>query len=209
MKRNLISLALISASLLIGPAALAQGGPKHGGLGKHFAQLDMNHDGKVTRQEARTAETARFKALDLNKDGMVTATEAATARQQRQAKRQADRFAKLDKNKDGRLSKEEVRMPPARFQQLDQNRDGFLSQSEFSARKRPGRKDRGGPMWDRVDSNRDGKLTQQEITAAADRMFERLDTNKDGTITQQEMQAGKHGPKGGQRGHRQQTKKTG
>jgi len=45
-----------------------------------------------------------------------------------------------DKNKDGKLSKEEFRGPPALFQRLDRNNDGFLNKEEhdaFMQRQRP------------------------------------------------------------------------
>lgn len=45
-------------------------------------------------------------------------------------------FAKMDANKDGKLSKEEADKAPAlagRFAELDKNADGFLSPDEFAA----------------------------------------------------------------------------
>jgi Ca2+-binding EF-hand superfamily protein len=219
MKR-IIPIALAS-SLTLGFAALALAGPHHGpgragGPGR-IVQLDTNKDGKVTRQEARTAAVARFKALDANKDGVVSREEAAQAKERQHAQRAADRFARMDKNKDGRLSKTEVKMPPARFQKLDANKDGWLTPAELAAGKKERvekreHKGNGHGMWARQDTNQDGKLTEQEATAAADRMFDRADANRDGILTGDEMQRGyKHGPKShgrdGQRGQRQRQPK--
>lgn len=49
-------------------------------------------------------------------------------------KQAAEKFDKADKNKDGKLSKEEVADFPylvGKFDSLDQNKDGFLSWEEF------------------------------------------------------------------------------
>lgn len=210
MKRNFILPVALVSSLIIGSAAVALGGPHYGPgpRANPFAQLDTNKDGKVTRQEAQVAKVTRFKALDTNRDGVVTEQEAVQARQ----KRGAERFAKMDANKDGRLSKTEVKMPDQRFQKLDVNKDGTLTQNELLQGKRKGNDSKRKGMWMRLDSNKDGKITEKEATAAADRMFEKLDANKDGAITQEEMRkARRHGPKvrsrDGRRGHGQRSPK--
>ena len=46
-------------------------------------------------------------------------------------------MAKLDVNKDGRISREEAKADPRlaeRFDQLDANKDGFLGQDELKPR---------------------------------------------------------------------------
>ena len=116
----------------------------------------------------------------------------------------------MDTNQDGRLSKTEVKMPPARFQKLDANQDGVLTPAEFAAGKKERadkreHKGHGHGMWAQLDTNKDGKLTEKEATAAADRMFDRADANRDGVLTREEIQRHhKHGLKShgrqGQRG---------
>ncbi len=46
-----------------------------------------------------------------------------------------DLFSKIDKDQDGKLSKDEVKVLPAiaeRFDELDKNKDGYLSLDEFA-----------------------------------------------------------------------------
>jgi len=148
---------------------------------------------------------------------VVSKEEAAKAREKQHAQRAADRFAKMDKNKDGRLSKTEVKMPPARFQKLDTNKDGALTPAELAAgaKERADKREHKGNghgMWAQLDANQDGKLTEQEATAAADRMFDRADADRNGVLTREEIQRGrKHGPKShgrqGQRGQGQRQPK--
>jgi Ca2+-binding EF-hand superfamily protein len=44
-----------------------------------LAQADLNHDGKVTLVEYRTAKLARFDAMDTDKDGVVSPAEMRAA----------------------------------------------------------------------------------------------------------------------------------
>ena len=44
-----------------------------------IAQLDLNHDGKVSLVEYRTAKLANFDHIDTDKDGIVTVAEMRAA----------------------------------------------------------------------------------------------------------------------------------
>lgn len=99
---------------------------------------------------------------DTNKDGVVTLDEAVAAAKAR--------FALADKNKDGKLSAEE--MKDARPGRHHGGKGGF------------------GPekMFERLDANKDGKLTRDEMRAKSDEHFTKLDANKDGAITKDEAE---------------------
>jgi Ca2+-binding EF-hand superfamily protein len=83
--------------------------------GKWFDKLDTNKDGYVTQDEMKQARDtrhgdfkekadARFKEADVNGDGQLSLDEV-----QSKMPRLGDHFTDLDKDKNGMLSKEELR----------------------------------------------------------------------------------------------------
>ena len=79
-----------------------------------FDKLDLNKDGYVTQEETRQARETRrgemkamfdehFKTADTNGDGSLSLDEVQAG-----MPRLADRFSKLDKDKNGLLSREEL-----------------------------------------------------------------------------------------------------
>lgn len=135
------------------------------------------------------------------------------------------RFAKLDVNRDGQLSADELKGPRAArmIARVDTDKNGAISQAEFraAAANRFARADtdrdgtiepserqgkwgkRGGHgggarMLARLDTDRDGAISQAEFVAGAQARFQRMDTNGDGRIDAAEMQAmrGKRGGPG-------------
>ena len=83
--------------------------------GEWFDKLDLNKDGYVTQEEMKQArETrhgdmkekmeARFKEADVNSDGQISLEEA-----QAKMPRVAERFTTLDTDKNGLLSKDELK----------------------------------------------------------------------------------------------------
>jgi Ca2+-binding EF-hand superfamily protein len=72
-----------------------------------------------------------LRKMDTNKDGKLDEKEVAAYRQERQKER-ADRIFKyMDKNGDGKISKDEARgLWADNFKELDTNGDGFLERSE-------------------------------------------------------------------------------
>ena len=68
------------------------------------------------------------------------ATAAVVAVEPGQRETVAELFARIDKNRDGKLSREETTLLPAiaeRFATLDKDNDGFLTLDEFAAGVRP------------------------------------------------------------------------
>jgi Ca2+-binding EF-hand superfamily protein len=121
-----------------------------------------------------------LRALDADGDGEISASEIADA---------AKALAKLDKNSDGKLTRDEIGPPPgmrpdrpgeatpatrpgaggafaeqflARLKEADKNGDKKISKDEAP--------DRLKENFDRIDSNSDGQLDESELKS----MFERM-----------------------------------
>jgi Ca2+-binding EF-hand superfamily protein len=114
------------------------GGPR---LGESMAKfLDANKDGKVSRDEFAKMLTL-FDLLDTNHDGELTQEEMngffrAFSTAQTEAQNQAtggvdvnNLFANSDKNKDGKLTPDEIANDRL-FKRLDLNKDGVVTRDE-------------------------------------------------------------------------------
>lgn len=184
MKKLLIGGAA-GAALIAGTAVLAQPaaqapvapGKVHtrasvqAKVAEHFARLDTNRDGFVTKAEADAAKAshaarrgerkakrsgATFERMDANRDGSIARAEFDAARSRRE-----QRVAARDKDGDGR--------PDARRMHGGRGFGGF-----------------GGQMFEIADANRDGRVSLQEATGAALRHFDAADTNRDGQVSHEE-----------------------
>jgi hypothetical protein len=125
----------------------------------------------------------RFKELDRNRDGYVSPAEWPL---------ETASFHIVDRDQDGRLSREELLTPnvlreappEVQFQRLDINRDGRLSRSE---RQRDG--------FDRLDRNQGGYITlpryradtwSPRATVQDEIRFRNLDRNRDNRLERTE-----------------------
>lgn len=145
--------------------------------------------------------------MDSNGDGLIDRQEAAAH------PRLAERFDELDKNKDGKLARDE--MPMQRrgmghdrhndrhhggmrggregvfmMRGMDTDNDGRISAAEYRA------------QFDRLDVNKDGYIDRADRQARAEQRraewFAKADTDKDGKLSQAELEAArnKDGPRG-------------
>ncbi|MEM7058774.1 MAG: EF-hand domain-containing protein [Pseudomonadota bacterium] len=102
-----------------------------------LAEVDLNQDGAISRDEATQARREMFSRLDRNADGQVSAEEMKAARSTVQAAAQlVDAMIVL------------------RTRRMDVDGNGTLSIEEFMAE---------NPMFDRVDRNGDGIASAEEI----------------------------------------------
>jgi len=93
-------------------------------------RMDTNNDGKISRAEwNRKAEA--FDKLDSDNDGFLTREEltAAVGRARRRGIQQ------MDANSDSKISREEWKGKPKRFDRLDTDKDGMISPEELDARR--------------------------------------------------------------------------
>ena len=131
----------------------------------------------------------------------------------------AERFAKMDANKDGKLDASDraarhAEMQAKMFERLDANKDGSISKAEWdqhgadrAAKRADKRADAGegkrdgmrghhgkrgghrGMMMGKADTDGDKAISQAEFQTAALARFDAADANKDGQVTAEERQA--------------------
>ena len=116
-------------------------------------------------------------------------------------------FKKADADGNGTLSRAEVEkaMPrmAEKFDQIDTDKDGQLSRDEMKAWKKThkhahrmgnkaDRQARAAERFKHADTNGDGKISRAEAESNAPRLakkFDAIDANKDGLLTQDELRA--------------------
>jgi len=121
------------------PAIVLAAGPQDGGA--LFKRWDANGDGSVTRDEAQAKGSEKaaqsFDRLDTNKDGVLTKVELAELKEGAR-EGMVERLKAADVNGDGSLSRDEVKDMPRLskgFDRLDANKDGLISPEELQAMK--------------------------------------------------------------------------
>lgn len=170
-----------------------------------FKQLDLNHDGFITKDEIATSQAQfddkmsksapnraakMFDRLDFNHDGQITQADVDAARAARLAK-------------SGKQPKAGRRGTSSLFAKADGNKDGIVTRAEFEAATASGKVKvrhsnmRGSAivrLFDLADVNKDGRVSLQEAQQAALQHFDAADLNHDGVLTPDERrQASKSG----------------
>ena len=138
-------------------------------LAKKFKEADRNGDGKLSRveylrvmtaQDAGTAKKKVSKAVDKNTDRSASAGSSAPAGDKVGRDAKDPGFNKLDKDKDGSLSRSEAAANPnlaKKFKEADKNGDGKLSRTEYLT-----------------------VMTKQDAQTAKQKVDQKLDSYKDG-----------------------------
>ncbi len=209
MKNALRYGLLLGAALVVGAGvAVAQmGQPKEpqlpgetqgtrGQFAERFlAEFDLNHDGKVTRDEFNKAVAQAFYAAShgaqtMNEDQFI----ASRTKDLRQ--RVTELFHRSDWNGDGKLSFDEFAAPErARFEQMDRDATGtVMCSARRAAYDEPAQPTRGnasdrgsgrgtggsrgrGSFCAQFDLNRDGRVTHAEMDQALHQQFQAATKN--------------------------------
>ncbi|HEU4390486.1 MAG TPA: EF-hand domain-containing protein [Blastocatellia bacterium] len=108
-------------------------------------------------------------------------------------------FADLDKNKDKKLSRDELSQfgpfADRMFERADENKDGFIDEEEFNRFRAGMRGGPGGPgggprigesLAKFLDANGDGKITREEF-ARLSQLFDALDKDHNSELTAEEV----------------------
>jgi Ca2+-binding EF-hand superfamily protein len=163
-----ISILAGIAALAVSGTALAQSGYQRGG--------DRNVD--ITRAQAAAKAEQTFQRLDLNRDGRVTREEMQQARQQMKAagqQRRAERMAQLT---------------PEQRAEIEQRRAQRGERAGRGGERRSGeaRGQRGQRGGERANAmfGEQGFVTVEQFRARALQRFDRMDLNNDGTVTAEE-----------------------
>jgi Ca2+-binding EF-hand superfamily protein len=137
MSNKLKYLVVLSFALTVGTTVItkASGGAKMIGM-LDFDDLDINDDGKVSRDEIRKQRQMVVKSMDLNGDKKLSAEELMQQHIRRSQFSVKRMIRKLDSNGDGSLSFLELKKSrPAKnlskmFDRVDEDTDGYISKDE-------------------------------------------------------------------------------
>ena len=192
MKQKYWAIAAALAAVLNGGSVALFGQDAPPDPGALFQRLDKNGDGKITAGEIPEDQARFFERLvrrgDKNSDGELTREEFDQANKPEERPNvplgpaaggdgrgdARQRFEMLDRNKDGKVTLDEVpeplreRIKPI-FDRLGKQEVTLDEFQRFAAG--PGPRPEPGALFKRFDANSDGKLTKDEIPAE---MRERL-----------------------------------
>ena len=197
-----------AAGIVLAGAAIAQAPvatPAPAPAVPQAAPVPMMHDREQTRDEVVAKVREHFAKLDANKDGALTKDEAEAGRKvmkehirQRLGERREHRmemrdpklaFDRLDTNKDGSISRDEF----AKGHEMRMERRMVIKDGQPMPGMAPGAMKfrhrgmiMGGHMFEMADANKDGRVTLQEATDAAVKHFDMADVNRDGRVTPEE-----------------------
>jgi Ca2+-binding EF-hand superfamily protein len=145
----------------------------------HFAELDTNRDGYLTREEAQAGH-AKMKMMRME--------HIKSAKGHASMKDPGAMFDRLDANHDGTISREEFNSGHQKrhAMRVDHDGDGQPDRRMHAMRGHGMRL--GGRMFGMADANRDSRVSLQEATEAALKHFDMADINRDGTLTRDERQ---------------------
>jgi Ca2+-binding EF-hand superfamily protein len=186
-----------SAVLSVGAAALlaAASATAQPTSTDRFRGMDTNGDGVITRDEWRGSDRS-FAVHDWNNDGVLSGDEIRSGAQRGRwdttprAGSDSDlrdwtpeRFAALDRDGDGRVTRREWPFDIETFQRIDRDNNDWISRAEFTGSVVDDDRD---DRFDDLDTNHDGRVTIQEWHGSTS-AYTALDRNRDGVLSRSEV----------------------
>jgi hypothetical protein len=142
-----------------------------------FTAVDHNRDGRITRDEWHF-DREGFRRADHNGDGVLSRAEFLA--EDLEDDDREDRFGDLDLNGDNRISRNEWHGTALRFAALDANRDGVITRVEMVGPDAP------PELFSSVDVNRDRVITTDEWHWSR-ASFDARDLDRNGRLTREEF----------------------
>jgi Ca2+-binding EF-hand superfamily protein len=174
----------------------AQAQPR--GQGMRFQAMDTNGDRVITRSEWRGSAQS-FRVHDWNDDGVLSGEEVRVNGRRQDLDPDFDPnnqgvftnwtprgWTALDRNRDGRITRDEWYFQREGFIRADRNRDGALSRAEFLGEGGEGWDDDRADQFDFLDVDNNGRVDRNEWHGTRD-AFDSLDRNNDGLLTRAEV----------------------
>lgn len=140
MRLHHVAATALSLMAVVCASVLAQN-PDPARFREMIARLDTNKDGLIEKEEVPERGLPAFERLlaagDTNKNGKLEADEIQALQKRVEqggglgkAGGPMQRLAGMDKNGDGKVSRQEFTGPPGLFDRIDANKDGFITMAE-------------------------------------------------------------------------------
>ncbi|HYU80029.1 MAG TPA: hypothetical protein VEK56_13650 [Vicinamibacterales bacterium] len=164
-----------------------------------FRSMDTNGDNIITRDEWRGSAQS-FRVHDWNRDGVLSGSELRVASWRNENWENMDydsqyeiddwtasNFARLDRNGDNRITRNEWYFDAETFRRVDRNGDNVITRSEFLGA--ADYDDDRGDRFEYIDADGSGYIERDEWHGTMN-AFDRLDTNRDNRLSRAEVVGG-------------------
>jgi Ca2+-binding EF-hand superfamily protein len=164
-------------------------GPLHFDVDAFLKEYDRNGDGFLQRNEVPTWLRDRFDQLDVNHDGKLSRDELLRGIAHLQPRRRPSdvvlvliEMSDCDEQCAGELQRiYDV------LRKLDTNHDGTIDAGELKVMRQRLLEERVDHLLEALDTNHDGKISRDEARGRIKEDFDKLDTDHDGFIDRQEL----------------------